>query len=132
MIPGRIRAAGAVLFACLALPAAAQQPSQQQDAILVLDASGSMWARIDGKPDLPATAAAGSTIRVAWSGPDYRSDYIAVAAPGAEGSSEITHAYTRAGSPAQLKLPDESGTYEVRYILHQSRSILAREKIEIR
>ncbi len=37
-----------VLMACLALTVSAQEPTQQQDAILILDASGSMWGQIEG------------------------------------------------------------------------------------
>ena len=55
-----------------------------------------------------------------------------VAEPGTEGSSHLNYTRTRAGSPLQLELPDQPGTYEVRYILRQSRGILARETIEVR
>lgn len=79
-----------------------------------------------------ATAAAGSTIQVAWSGPDYDRDYIAVTFPDAAGSRNIHYTYTNAGNPLQLEMPDKPGTYEIRYILRQSRGILARESIEVR
>ena len=39
---------------------------------------------VEATLELPATAAAGSTIQVTWSGPDYEKDYLAVAEPDAE------------------------------------------------
>lgn len=81
---------------------------------------------------IPATATAGSKIRVTWTGPDYPDDYIAIAEPGARGSSHIKYTHTRRGNPLELALPDEPGQYEVRYILRQSRSILDSKPIEVR
>src|SRR3546814_765209 len=53
MIPCRLSITFAALIAA-AIPAAAEETANPQpapeDAILVLDASGSMWARIDGEP----------------------------------------------------------------------------------
>src|SRR5699024_10578207 len=78
---------------------------------------------------IPETASAASTIRVNWEGPDQKSDYLATIQPGAGGSDEITYAYTKDGSPLELKLPAEPGDYEVVYVQHNGRKVLARQGI---
>ncbi|KGM51813.1 hypothetical protein N792_09205 [Lysobacter concretionis Ko07 = DSM 16239] len=81
--------------------------------------------------DIPATAAAGSTIRLAWSGPDYPYDYISVARPGTAGGKYENYTRTGKGNPLQLLLPAEAGTYEVRYVQNQGDTVLARETISV-
>ena len=71
----------------------------------------------------PQTAVAGSTIEVAWDGPDYQNDFISVTATDDEKS--INYAYTRDGAPAELVMPPEEGEYVIRYIAHQDRKVLA-------
>jgi Ca-activated chloride channel family protein len=44
----------------------------------------------------PETAVAGSTIEVAWEGPDYANDFIAIARPDDNGYENYT--YTREGA----------------------------------
>lgn len=77
----------------------------------------------------PDTAAAASTIRIHWEGPDQRSDYIAAILPGGDGSSEITYTYTGDGSPLELRLPPEPGDYEIVYVQHNGRKVLARHAL---
>lgn len=89
--------------------------------ILVTEAAASVTA--------PDSAPAGATIPVAWEGPDYANDYIAVATPGEE--DYVNYVYTREGSPAQLVLPARPGDYEVRYVIHQDRTVIARRDIEV-
>jgi len=48
MRPFRAIALGAVILAGLSVSAVAEDPAPPKDAILVLDASGSMWGQIDG------------------------------------------------------------------------------------
>ncbi|QFT95240.1 von Willebrand factor type A domain protein (plasmid) [Roseovarius sp. THAF9] len=60
----------------------------------------------------PAEAEVGAAVPIAWEGPDYASDYIAVAAPGDSGY--VNYAYTRNGTPASLVMPGTPGKYEVR------------------
>ncbi|MGY0798134.1 vWA domain-containing protein [Lysobacter sp. A286] len=86
---------------------------------------------VEAALEIPATAPAGSTITVNWTGPDYTDDYIAIAEPAADSREELNYTRTRSGNPLKLKLPDAPGTYEVRYILNQSRNILARQTIEV-
>ena len=79
----------------------------------------------------PETAEAGYTVKVEWTGPDAQGDYIAVAKPDDAGNKQIGYVRTRDGSPLKLEMPAEPGDYEIRYILNQSRRILARQPITI-
>ncbi len=77
----------------------------------------------------PAEATAGSELEVAWEGPDYKNDYIAISKPGDDGYESYT--YAREGSPLDLTLPTEPGSYELRYVIGQDRKVLAAQPIEI-
>ncbi|SIN94808.1 vWA domain-containing protein [Vannielia litorea] len=76
-----------------------------------------------------ASAAAGSTIPVRWTGPDEQNDYLSVSQPGEV--TDINYSYTREGSPLDLEMPPEPGTYELRYRLGKGRKTLATQTIEI-
>ncbi len=65
-------------------------------------------------PPTPITA--GSIFALNWTGPNYKNDYISMAKPGAKVSDYETYAYTRQGSPMDLKAPTTPGTYLLRYI----------------
>jgi Ca-activated chloride channel family protein len=77
----------------------------------------------------PETAVAGSTIEVAWEGPDYANDFIAIARPDDSGYENYT--YTREGAALDLLMPTEPGTYELRYVANQDRTVLASRVIEV-
>jgi Ca-activated chloride channel family protein len=57
-----------VALLLLAAPARAQAPAgaQQPDSILVLDASGSMWGRVDGRPKIAIARDAVAALAAAW------------------------------------------------------------------
>ncbi len=80
----------------------------------------------------PTTGVAGDTIDVGWEGPEYRNDFIAITAPGAEGYHRFanTVAVDR-GNPARLVLPSEPGTYVIEYIEAQDRTGLAAVEIVV-
>ena len=80
---------------------------------------------------IPKTAKVGEPLLVEWSGPNYKNDYISVAAPGTKGSKYAYYTYTKKGSPLRLKMPLEPGEYEVRYIVSQDNTIKAAEPITI-
>ncbi len=86
---------------------------------------------IDFSVSAPANAPAGSDVQVAWTGPDYQSDFISVAAVGAPDNTYVAYTYTREGSPLSLTLPPAPGTYEIRYILNQDRTTKASTLIEV-
>jgi len=89
--------------------------------ISVIDVSATLSA--------PASANAGATVQVTWQGPDYQNDYIEVGRPGEEGYVNYTR--TRDGSPLDLLLPTETGDWEIRYIVNQDRSVLARQIVTV-
>jgi Ca-activated chloride channel family protein len=78
----------------------------------------------------PATAVAGSTIRVDWTGPDYANDFIGVGRADEPDRYE-NYAYTRDGNPASLVMPAEPGAYEIRYFMNQERTVIARHAITV-
>jgi len=80
----------------------------------------------------PATAVAGSTIEVGWTGPDEDNDFIAVRAPDSEGFHRFVNTTrTEAGSPLRLLMPSEPGTYLIEYIRNEERVALAAVPIEV-
>jgi Ca-activated chloride channel family protein len=79
----------------------------------------------------PEEAAAGSFVEVAWEGPDNKGDYVSVARPGDADGKSADYAYTSRGSPAEVRMPDAPGVYELRYVSGQSRTALARRPITV-
>lgn len=79
--------------------------------------------------DAAETAAAGAALPVTWDGPNYDGDYISVAKPGDNGYE--AYAYTRNGSPASVTMPAAPGTYELRYVMRQDRTVLASRTVEV-
>ncbi len=81
--------------------------------------------------EAPAEAAAGAVVQIGWTGPGYGRDYIAVAKPGDPDSTYINYTYTEAGAPLGLQMPPEPGAYELRYVLSQDNTVLARQAISV-
>jgi hypothetical protein len=79
----------------------------------------------------PADAPAGSEISVTWEGPDATLDFVSVDSVGAPPDEYGTYAYTSSGSPLQLLLPDEPGTYVIRYHMGQSSAVIGSAPIEV-
>ncbi|WP_187393009.1 VWA domain-containing protein [Maritimibacter fusiformis] len=79
----------------------------------------------------PETAPEGATIKISWEGPDGKNDYISIAAVDAPDNKYDAYTYTREGSPLKLTLPMGAGGYEIRYVLGQDRTVLARVPITL-
>ncbi len=77
----------------------------------------------------PPEAKIGQTISVSWQGPDYRNDYIAISKPGDNG--HVSYTYTRQGSPLTIEAPEAPGTYELRYVMNQDRTVIATQPLVI-
>ena len=78
----------------------------------------------------PETAAAGSTIVIGWTGPNYSEDYLGLGLASASGSAQWGEwVYVRDGNPATLTVPDQPGEYKIRYFMRQDRTIIAEETI---
>lgn len=73
----------------------------------------------------PTTAAGGSSIEVAWTGPDNSGDYVAIVLAGASNLDYETYAYTRLGTPLSVGVPLEPGNCEIRYMTGVRRDVLA-------
>jgi Ca-activated chloride channel family protein len=81
----------------------------------------------------PGEAAAGSTLTLEWTGPNYDGDYIGIGAVGATGPDQWeSYVYTRDGSPTTLSLPEAPGAYVIRYFLAQSRTEIASTSITLK
>lgn len=81
--------------------------------------------------EAPATGDAGGTAAIGWTGPDGSDDFVTIVKPDAPESAYTAYAYTRDGAPARLRLPEEPGRYEVRYVTGRENVVLARAPIEI-
>jgi Ca-activated chloride channel family protein len=80
----------------------------------------------------PAEADVAVEFEVKWQGPDYQSDYVAIARPDQRAGSQINYTYTRRGNPLKLQAPSDPGNYEVRYMLGRGSKMLAKTFIEIK
>jgi len=86
---------------------------------------------VSAKVHPPASATVAAEFEVTWQGPDYKSDYIAIARPDQGPGRYVSYTYTRRGNPLKIKAPKEPGTYEVRYILGQGSKVLDKATITI-
>ncbi|MDB4304032.1 VWA domain-containing protein, partial [Desulfosarcina sp.] len=80
----------------------------------------------------PAEADVAVKFEVNWQGPNYSSDYVALARPDQRAGSQIAYTYTQRGNPLKLQAPSDPGTYEVRYILGRNNQLLAKTTIKIK
>lgn len=81
--------------------------------------------------EAPATADAGETIEIVWSGPDSRNDLITFAARDGEpirGAAYVHVGNTR-GGPARLRAPMDDGDYDIVYV--SGATILARAPLTV-
>ena len=80
--------------------------------------------------DAQDSATIGALLAVGWRGPNATGDYISVADP-EEPVDYRAFAYTRAGSPTNLRMPATPGTYELRYHLGSNNDIMATRLIQV-
>lgn len=83
----------------------------------------------------PETAARGSKVKVEWTGPKRRGDYIDLVKKGhTQTSGELSYFYTDRESASELTMPAEAGEYEIRYVLEApgGRQVLARRPLRVR
>ena len=74
----------------------------------------------------PARIRPARSLSVPWKGPDAPKDYISIARPGSVDDAYLDYANTSSGSPAQMTSPQESGSYEIRYVSGRYGKVLAR------
>lgn len=85
---------------------------------------------VEASVKLVGEAIASEPALIEWTGPDYKSDYIGISEVGVK--KYLTYTYTRDGSPLRLKMPEKSGSYELRYFLSEGKTVIAREPIEVK
>lgn len=78
----------------------------------------------------PDRAVVGTVVTIEWTGPDNAGDYLTVVPASAAPGTYAAYAYTRAGSPLQVKMPPIPGPCEVRYLSGQGAKVLAKVPIE--
>jgi Ca-activated chloride channel family protein len=94
-----------------------------REAIAVTDVTATVIAA--------ATAAAGSSVTVAWTGTAHNGDFITIVPPGSPVSFYMGYFDVRqSGGSAPLVMPVEAGSYEIRYVMQGGR-ILATSAIEV-
>lgn len=79
--------------------------------------------------DAQDTAPISATIPVGWDGPNGDGDYIGVSDPTADGY--INYVYTNGANPANLLMPTQVGTYELRYYAQPGAKIIVTRMIEV-
>ncbi|MEQ8654132.1 MAG: VWA domain-containing protein [Kiloniellales bacterium] len=84
---------------------------------------------IEASVEAPFEVAAGARFEVTWTGPGYNDDYLTIVEAGAPEGSHGDYRYARDGSPATLAAPDGLGSYEVRYVVGQSKRTLASQPV---
>jgi Mg-chelatase subunit ChlD len=80
--------------------------------------------------DAPASARAGSTLEVGWTGPAQDGDFVSIDAVGAPDRDYGPYAYTK-DSPAAVRVPDAPGDYALRYHTAQSYRVLATRQLTV-
>ena len=86
---------------------------------------------VDASLDVPGEVSAGSSFHVSWTGPDNKNDYVTIVEKGATQGTYGSYAYTRNGSPLVVTASETPGDHEVRYVMGQSKRILASQAITV-
>lgn len=79
----------------------------------------------------PEQAVAGTTIDVAWTGPNNTGDYVTIVPSDAPDGQYGNYTETSTGSPLKLLTPIMAGSAELRYMTGQGRRVLSRRPITI-
>lgn len=88
---------------------------------------GAVSATVKG----PASATAGSTFEVSWTGPNNPRDFINIVPKGAREGESGGWSYTSKGNPLTIRAPLTPGEYELRYSTGQAYVTLARTSIQV-
>jgi len=79
----------------------------------------------------PEKVRAGDKLKVSWTGTVHTGDYIALEAMGSEDGKLTNYQPVSNRTSVELKAPDETGVFELRYVLREGQRVLAREVIEV-
>ncbi len=97
----------------------------------VIGQTGLTVGSVSASLEAPAQVQAGGKISVAWSGPNGQGDYVSIDPPDAPDRAYLQYAYTRSGSPAVIQVPEEPGSYAIRYHQGQKRTVIATIDLEV-
>jgi Ca-activated chloride channel family protein len=75
--------------------------------------------------------AAGGNLAVHWDGPDFSDDYVSIARAQSSDDEYETYGRTSQDSPLILKLPEQPGAYELRYVVGQNGKVIARKPLTV-
>jgi hypothetical protein len=81
--------------------------------------------------DAADTVPAGGSILVQWTGPDHPQDFISIDPVDAEDRSYGPYAYSAAGNPLQIRVPDTAGSYLLRYHTGQTAKVLTTRPLTV-
>ncbi|WP_069298990.1 vWA domain-containing protein [Neptunicoccus sediminis] len=79
----------------------------------------------------PGSVRAGTQVDIQWSSAINGSDYVTIVPAGADEGTRHTHLRVRDMTEGRLKAPDETGLYEIRYVLDQGNKTLASAPLEV-
>jgi hypothetical protein len=79
----------------------------------------------------PASVAAGAKFTVSWTGPNNPRDFVTIVKAGAPERDYGPYSYTEAGATLELRAPDQTGQYEVRYLTGQTYATLGSAKLSV-
>lgn len=93
-----------------------------QASIEVVDTT----ATIEG----PLVVDAGAMLEAVWTGPGHRGDFISIDAVGSKARAYGPYAYAKK-QPAVIRVPEEPGSYEVRYHLGQAYRVIGQTALTV-
>lgn len=79
----------------------------------------------------PGEVRAGETLRVTWTGTVSSRDYVILVPLGTPDDDFGLYTQVRDNIEHDMKAPDETGLYEVRYMLREGNRVLARQTVEV-
>jgi Mg-chelatase subunit ChlD len=79
----------------------------------------------------PASAVAGASVAIAWSGPGKTGDFVSIDAPGAPERDYGNYAYAAKENPVAVRAPDAPGDYVVRYHLAASYAVIGSAPLRV-
>ncbi|WP_417244551.1 vWA domain-containing protein [Celeribacter sp.] len=79
----------------------------------------------------PGIVRAGTQVDIVWSSVINPVDYVTIVPAGADEGARQTHLRVRDKTEGRLKAPEETGLYEIRYVLEEGRRTLASAPLEV-
>lgn len=123
-------------------PVSLKMPAEKGEYELryVIDSSNRVLASVPlsladttGSISAPASVVAGAIIEVEWTGPGNRQDFIeVVAANAAADAMPLAATRVSQGSPLSVHAPAVPGVYQIRYMMRDTKEVLATTQVEIK